>query len=149
MSSANSASTKSPMAPRYPGNRVRPISNLGNDRGGRDRGSMGRWLVGDRAARRNVAALWVRARPDDHLVAGLAAGSLKHHLDVFEWHIDAEAAAALTLRRSARWRSAVDGLIREYYLVGPRKSDDQSAWKTQAGWPIVRNPPPLALIQRT
>jgi effector-binding domain-containing protein len=31
---------------------------------------------------------------------------------------------------------AVDGLIREYYLVGPRETDDQSAWRTEIGWPI-------------
>ena len=31
---------------------------------------------------------------------------------------------------------AVDGLIREYYLVGPQDTDDESAWRTEVGWPI-------------
>jgi DNA-binding transcriptional MerR regulator len=31
---------------------------------------------------------------------------------------------------------AVDGLIREYYLVGPRDADDESVWRTEICWPI-------------
>jgi effector-binding domain-containing protein len=31
---------------------------------------------------------------------------------------------------------AVDGLIREYYLVGPPDDDDESAWRTEICWPI-------------
>ena len=31
---------------------------------------------------------------------------------------------------------AVDGKIREYYPVGPRDTDDESAWRTEIGWPI-------------
>ena len=31
---------------------------------------------------------------------------------------------------------AVDGLIRERYLVGPHGTDDESAWRTEVGWPI-------------
>ena len=31
---------------------------------------------------------------------------------------------------------AVDGLIREYYLVGPPDADDESTWRTEIGWPI-------------
>jgi effector-binding domain-containing protein len=31
---------------------------------------------------------------------------------------------------------AVDGLIRERYLVGPHDTDDESAWRTEVGWPI-------------
>jgi DNA-binding transcriptional MerR regulator len=31
---------------------------------------------------------------------------------------------------------AVDGLIREYYLVGPPDTDDESAWRTEICWPI-------------
>jgi DNA-binding transcriptional MerR regulator len=31
---------------------------------------------------------------------------------------------------------AVDGLIREYYVVGPPDIDDESAWSTEIGWPI-------------
>ena len=31
---------------------------------------------------------------------------------------------------------AVDGLIREFYVVGPQDTDDESAWRTEVGWPI-------------
>jgi DNA-binding transcriptional MerR regulator len=31
---------------------------------------------------------------------------------------------------------AVDGLIREYYLVGPPDTDDESVWRTEICWPI-------------
>ena len=31
---------------------------------------------------------------------------------------------------------AVDDVIREYYLVGPHDTDDESMWKTEIGWPI-------------
>ncbi len=31
---------------------------------------------------------------------------------------------------------AVDGLIREYYLVGPPDADDESTWRTEICWPI-------------
>jgi DNA-binding transcriptional MerR regulator len=31
---------------------------------------------------------------------------------------------------------AVDGLIREYYLVGPPGTDDESTWRTEICWPI-------------
>jgi len=36
---------------------------------------------------------------------------------------------------------AVDGLIREYYLVGPHDTDDESAWRTEIGWPIFDTRP--------
>ncbi len=38
---------------------------------------------------------------------------------------------------------AVDGLIREYYLVGPYDTDDESAWRTEIGWPIFETRPGL------
>ena len=31
---------------------------------------------------------------------------------------------------------AVDGPLREYYLVGPGDTADQSAWRTEIGWPV-------------
>ncbi len=36
---------------------------------------------------------------------------------------------------------AVDGLIREYYLVGPHDTDDESAWRTEICWPIFETRP--------
>jgi effector-binding domain-containing protein len=31
---------------------------------------------------------------------------------------------------------AVDGLLRDYYLIGPPDTDDESVWRTEIGWPI-------------
>src|SRR5580704_11437813 len=36
---------------------------------------------------------------------------------------------------------AVDGLIRECYLVGPHDTDDESTWRTEIGWPIFETRP--------
>jgi DNA-binding transcriptional MerR regulator/effector-binding domain-containing protein len=33
---------------------------------------------------------------------------------------------------------AVDGPIREYYLVGPSDTPDESLWQTEVGWPIFQ-----------
>jgi DNA-binding transcriptional MerR regulator len=33
---------------------------------------------------------------------------------------------------------AVDGAIREYYLVGPSETRDDSLWRTEVGWPIFQ-----------
>jgi DNA-binding transcriptional MerR regulator len=38
----------------------------------------------------------------------------------------------------ARHALAVDGAIREYYLVGQRDTTDTSRWRTEIGWPIFR-----------
>jgi DNA-binding transcriptional MerR regulator len=37
---------------------------------------------------------------------------------------------------------AVDGPIREYYLVGPLDTPDQEAWRTEIGWPIFQTSTP-------
>ena len=33
---------------------------------------------------------------------------------------------------------AVDGPLREYYLVGPHDTPDEEAWRTELGWPIFQ-----------
>jgi DNA-binding transcriptional MerR regulator len=38
----------------------------------------------------------------------------------------------------ARHALAVDGPIREYYLVGSQDTRDELAWRTEIGWPIFR-----------
>jgi DNA-binding transcriptional MerR regulator len=38
----------------------------------------------------------------------------------------------------ARYERAVDGPLREHYLVGPLDTSDESAWRTEIGWPIVK-----------
>jgi DNA-binding transcriptional MerR regulator/effector-binding domain-containing protein len=37
---------------------------------------------------------------------------------------------------------AVDGPIREYYLVGPVETPDESLWRTEVGWPIFQTHTP-------
>jgi effector-binding domain-containing protein len=32
----------------------------------------------------------------------------------------------------------IDGPIREYYLVGPTDTDDETNWRTEVGWPIFQ-----------
>jgi hypothetical protein len=36
---------------------------------------------------------------------------------------------------------AVDGPIREYYLVGPAETRNESLWRTEVGWPIFETRP--------
>lgn len=36
---------------------------------------------------------------------------------------------------------AVEGPIREYYLVGPADTTDESLWRTEVGWPIFQTRP--------
>ncbi len=36
---------------------------------------------------------------------------------------------------------AVEGLIREYYVVGPHDTEDESSWRTEVGWPIFDTRP--------
>jgi len=31
---------------------------------------------------------------------------------------------------------AVEGPIREYYVVGPHETNDESQWQAEIGWPI-------------
>jgi effector-binding domain-containing protein len=33
---------------------------------------------------------------------------------------------------------AVEGPLREYYLVGPQDTPEESAWRTEIGWPIFQ-----------
>ena len=36
---------------------------------------------------------------------------------------------------------AIDGPIREYYLVGPADTADETRWRTEVGWPIFQTRP--------
>jgi len=38
----------------------------------------------------------------------------------------------------ARYELAADGPLREHYLVGPLDTSEESAWRTEIGWPIVK-----------
>jgi DNA-binding transcriptional MerR regulator/effector-binding domain-containing protein len=39
----------------------------------------------------------------------------------------------------ARYERAADGPLREHYLVGPLDTSDESAWRTEIGWPILKD----------
>src|SRR6201987_786213 len=39
---------------------------------------------------------------------------------------------------------AIEGPIREYYLVGPQDTGDETAWRTEIGWPVFHTPTPQA-----
>jgi DNA-binding transcriptional MerR regulator len=47
----------------------------------------------------------------------------------------------------ARHALAVNGPIREYYLVGQHHTPDTSRWRTEIGWPIFRTDPASADLQ--
>ncbi|MGH9120860.1 MAG: GyrI-like domain-containing protein, partial [Acidimicrobiales bacterium] len=36
---------------------------------------------------------------------------------------------------------AVEGPIREYYVVGPHETSDEDQWRTEIGWPIFHTGP--------
>jgi DNA-binding transcriptional MerR regulator len=38
----------------------------------------------------------------------------------------------------AHYERAADGPLREHYLVGPLDTPDESAWRTEIGWPILK-----------
>jgi hypothetical protein len=38
----------------------------------------------------------------------------------------------------AKHAIALDGPLREYYVVGPLETADQAAWRTEIGWPIFQ-----------
>jgi DNA-binding transcriptional MerR regulator len=38
----------------------------------------------------------------------------------------------------ARYERSADGPLREHYLVGPLDTSNESAWRTEIGWPIVK-----------
>jgi len=41
----------------------------------------------------------------------------------------------------ARHALAVDGPIREYYLVGQRDTPDSTQWRTEVAWPVFITAP--------
>jgi len=66
--------------------------------------------------------------PGLDVAAMVHPGSL-HELDRTYWRLGTEVA-----NRSI----GVDGPIREYYMVGPHETDDESAWRTEVCWPVFR-----------
>ncbi|HEX4358933.1 MAG TPA: MerR family transcriptional regulator [Pseudonocardia sp.] len=53
-------------------------------------------------------------------------------------HTDIDRAYGALGAYVTRHELAVEGPIREYYVVGQRETADQSRWRTEIGWPIFR-----------
>ena len=53
-------------------------------------------------------------------------------------HSDIDRAYGALATYVAQHALAVDGPIREYYLVGLHETTDDSAWRTEVGWPIFQ-----------
>jgi DNA-binding transcriptional MerR regulator len=53
-------------------------------------------------------------------------------------HSDIDRAYGTLAAYVTRHALAVDGPIREYYLVGPTETSDESLWRTEVGWPIFQ-----------
>jgi effector-binding domain-containing protein len=37
---------------------------------------------------------------------------------------------------------AIEGPIREYYVIGPHETNDEDQWRTEIGWPIFQTGSP-------
>lgn len=53
-------------------------------------------------------------------------------------HQSIDRAYGTLARYVAEQALAVEGPIREYYLIGQHETDDESQWHTEVGWPIFR-----------
>jgi DNA-binding transcriptional MerR regulator len=71
-----------------------------------------------------------RVRPIS--VSGAELAVILHHGS----HNDIDRSYGVLATYVSEHALAVDGLIREYYLVGPPDTDDESMWKTEICWPI-------------
>jgi effector-binding domain-containing protein len=56
-------------------------------------------------------------------------------------HADIDRAYGALGAYVTRHALAVEGPIREYYLVGPADTPDDSLWRTEVGWPIFQTRP--------
>ena len=53
-------------------------------------------------------------------------------------HTDIDRTYGVLAAYVTRHELAVDGPIREYYVVGPSETRDESLWRTEVGWPIFQ-----------
>jgi DNA-binding transcriptional MerR regulator/effector-binding domain-containing protein len=53
-------------------------------------------------------------------------------------HTDIDLAYGALATYVAQHALAIDGPIREYYLVGPHETADATLWRTEIGWPIFQ-----------
>jgi len=62
-------------------------------------------------------------------------------------HTDIDRTYGLLAAYVTQHALAVDGPIREYYLVGPSETQDDSLWRTEVGWPIFQTRPTMQLVR--
>jgi DNA-binding transcriptional MerR regulator len=53
-------------------------------------------------------------------------------------HTDIDLAYGALASYVAQHALAIDGPIREYYVVGPHDTSDETAWRTEIGWPVFQ-----------
>ena len=53
-------------------------------------------------------------------------------------HTDIDLAYGALATYVAQHALAVEGSVREYYVVGPHDTADETAWRTEIGWPIFQ-----------
>ncbi|GLZ50397.1 MerR family transcriptional regulator [Actinomycetospora sp. NBRC 106378] len=53
-------------------------------------------------------------------------------------HADIDVTYGALGRHLAEHALVVDGPVHETYVVGPRDTDDETAWRTEIGWPVFR-----------
>jgi effector-binding domain-containing protein len=51
-------------------------------------------------------------------------------------HANIDLAYGVLATYVTRHALAVEGPLREFYLVGPHDTSDMTAWRTEIGWPI-------------
>jgi effector-binding domain-containing protein len=51
---------------------------------------------------------------------------------------DVDRAYGILAAYVARHALAVEGPIREYYLIGQHETPDATRWRTEIGWPVFR-----------
>jgi hypothetical protein len=102
---------------------------LGGERrgGGRGRSHDGLRVIGvDTGAICMGVVLSVLVVPAAELVTVVHAGSYR----------DFDLAYGALATHVAQHAIGVDGPIREYFLVGPHDTRDETAWRTEIGWPV-------------
>ena len=59
-------------------------------------------------------------------------------------HRDIDLAYGALAVHVAQHAITIDEPIREYYLVGPQDTGDETAWRTEIGWPVFHTTTPQA-----
>jgi DNA-binding transcriptional MerR regulator len=73
-------------------------------------------------------------RVSPHVVPAVELATLVHEGS----HANIDLAYGSLATYVAQHTLAVEGPLREYYLVGPQDTADEGAWRTEIGWPIFQ-----------